>query len=147
MRLGIKMRALLLTGCLICVSVLLLFVIGAVWPQRRGSGLAVRFVGFTNAPSQPQSAVFVVTNCTRGKISFSVPQARVWSEAIVWLPSASGIFWLDAGQGSNVVVAVPKRGKVWRLGISWSYDQNEWERYVHRFKKMLRTAKEKSLSN
>ena|SRR5947208_3663824 len=149
MKRGFKIRLVNLLACALCLLVLLL-IAGVLRPQPQVSGLAIKFVGFTNALGQPQSAVFAVTNLSRRTITFVTPEPQVrtegvWSEPVVVgpLPISLG---LDGGQGTNVTVAVPNRGQAWRMPIVWVYDLSTLEFYVHRGKNLLRTAKDGSLS-
>lgn len=147
MKLGFKVRL----GYLLAFALPVMLLVGVVlWPQPQASGLAVSFVGFTNALGQPQSAVFAVTNFSRRKITFVTPEPQVrtevdWPESVVVGPLPINIR-LDGGQGTNVTVAVPNRGEAWRMPIVWVYEPSRLELYAHRSKSLLRTAREGSLS-
>src|SRR5688572_2205342 len=124
MKLGFKVRVLPLLACLLCAVGLLLCGV-MFWPLPQGSGVTIQFVGFTNAPGQPRSSVFGLTNLSRRKINYHTaePQSRtagVWSETIAVASPAIGIE-LGVGQGTNVTVAVPSGGEAWRMPVLWSY--------------------------
>src|SRR5687768_9190212 len=140
MRLGFKVRALPLLACLLCAVGLFLFGV-MFWPLPQGSGVTIQFVGFTNAPGQPRSSVFGLTNLSRRKISFvtAEPQFRtagVWSETIAVASPAMGTE-LGVGQGTNVTVAVPSGGGAWRMPVLWSYNMSTAEVYLGRVKNLL----------
>jgi hypothetical protein len=149
MKLGLKVRLVHVLACALCLLVLLL--VGVVlWPQPQASGLAIKFVGFTNTLGQPRSAVFGVTNLSRRTITFVTPEPQVrtgegWSEILVAKPRPITVA-LAGGQGTNVTVAIPNRGEAWRMPIRWSHQLSTADFYIHRGKNLLRTAKEGSLS-
>jgi hypothetical protein len=148
MKRGFKVRPVNVLACALCLLVLL--VVGVVlWPQPQGSGLAIRFVGFSNALGQPRSAVFGVTNLSRRMITFFVPEPQVRIGA-AWAGVVPGTdppgLTLDGGLGTNVTVALPKNGDAWRMPIIWAYELSRAEVYLGRGKNLLRTAKEGSLS-
>ncbi len=150
MKLGFKILPVHLLACALCLLVLLLAGV-VLWPQPQASGLAIKFVGFTNALGQPRSAVFSVTNLSRITISFVIPEPQVrtggnWSEIVVAGPPPIRGFRLAGGQGMNVTMTVPSRGEAWRMPIRWAYDLNTLDVYVRRSKNLLHTAKEGSLS-
>ena len=149
MKLGFKVRALPLLACLLCAIGLLLFGV-MFWPLPQGSGVTIQFVGFTNAPGQPRSSVFGVTNLSRRKITFAALEhqsrtAGVWSETIAVASPAIGIE-LGVGQGTNVTVAVPSDGEAWRVPVGWAYDLSAFEVYFYRCKNLLRTVQKWSLA-
>lgn len=149
MKLGFKVRALPLLACLLCTVGLLLFGV-MFWPLPQGSGVTIQFVGFTNAPGQPQSCVFGLTNLSRRKITFvtAEPQSRtagVWSETIAVASPAMGIE-LGVGQGTNVTVAVPSGGEAWRMPVIWGCYMSTAEVYLGRVKNLLRTVQDRSLA-
>ncbi len=149
MKLGFKIRLVHVLACAVCLVVLLLIAV-LLWPQPQASGLAIKFVGFTNALGQPRSAVFGVTNLSRRTITFVTPEPQVrtggsWSEIVVAGPRPISVK-LAGGQGTNVTMTVPSRGEAWRMPIMWVYDLSTLDFYVHRSKNLLRTAKEGSLS-
>ena len=150
MKLGFKIRLVHLLACALCLVVLLLIAV-LLWPQPQVSGLAIKFVGFTNALGQPRSAVFGVTNLSRSTISFVIPEPQVrtggsWSEIVVAGPNQIRGFRLAGGQGTNVTTTVPSRGEAWRMPIRWFFDLSTLDVYVRRSKNLLHTAKEGSLS-
>jgi hypothetical protein len=148
MKLGFKIRLVLLFACALCLVVLLLIAV-LLWPQPKASGLGIKFVGFTNALGQPQSAVFGVTNLSHRTIGFVTPEPQVrtggnWSEIVFAGPGKR--VELAGGQVTNVTMTVPSRGEAWRMPIIWFYQLSTLDIYVHRSKDLLSTAKEGSLS-
>lgn len=123
MKLGFKIRPLHLLAGAFCLPVLL-FVGVLLWPQPRVSGLAIRFVGFTNWLGQPRCAVFGVTNVGCRTIDFvtAEPQVRtagVWSVAAVAGPPWPTTVVLEGSQGTQVTAAAPNPAEAWRLPIIW----------------------------
>ncbi len=119
MKLGFKILPVHLLACALCLLVLLLAGV-VLWPQPQASGLAIKFVGFTNAFGQPRSAVFGVTNLSRRTITFVTPEPQVrtgegWSEIVVAGPLPIRGVGLAGGQGTHVTVAVPDREEAWRM--------------------------------
>ncbi len=150
MKLSFKSRPVRLLAGGLCLLVLLLVGV-MLWPQPRASGLAIQFVGFTNAPGQRRSAVFGVTNLSRRTITFVTPEPQVrtgagWSEIFFAQPLAIKGVGLGRGQGTQVTVADPDGEEAWRMPIIWSYDMSTVEIYARRVKNMLDTAKEGSLA-
>ena len=149
MKLGFKIRLVLLLACALCLVVLLLIAV-LLWPQPQASGLGIKFVGFTNTLVPPLSAVFGVTNLSRRTIGFVTPEPQVrtggnWSEIVFAGPGPIRVE-LAGGQGTIVTMTVPSRGEAWRMPIIWFYQLSTLDLYAHRSKNLLRTAKEGSLS-
>lgn len=148
MKLDPKMPLVRLLACVLCFFLLLLTAV-VLWPRPDVNGIAITFVMFTNAPGQPPSAVFSVTNRGPERISFVIPEPQirsegVWSEIVV--PGRPALELAD-GNGTNVTIALPTHGDAYRMPIVWCYRPSLPKLYFRRTQNLIyNTAKRGSLA-